>query len=407
MPDMTRYMKLDATLPLTMMTTYELSELLAPARNAFILQGENLYFVSNTKYIYPLLKGNESFNPQISKEQAGQILTEISSHPKAFFKSMTARGNLALAFGQMIDVRAMIIEQGKEKLDISQMTALKTELKMDEAVPIPIGETFTFNSMNWDQLNLEANNGLVSGMKNPNGIHVTVIKKNKHVLVQVGPCDLSGVGGHEKREEIIKALVNNALQKSGETLKYEDVHVSVACGVRGRLQMFLDTLNPLSNAKTKMSSSGTHMNAYIKTAGEKKVTHWEPRQGPQSFFNDTICALVISIATNHFEHQVLRRNEKGYTSEQATTEILKNKNFKSIFDTVLQRGSTAVTYVIGIVRHFKESLQDSKETASTANVIVKDPDDDIAFREAEALADDKLDDCEVSDDDSSHASIKL
>lgn len=111
---------------------------------------------------------------------------------------------------------------------------------------------------------------------------------NGRVLVKVGPHDLSGVGGAQVRERIVTDLVNQALAQQGIHKSYKDVDVSANLGVRGRMQMLLGLFT--------RNDPGSHQNAYIKVAGEEHFTRWEPRKGPQSFFNDTICAMATTVS---------------------------------------------------------------------------------------------------------------
>lgn len=172
-----------------------------------------------------------------------------------------------------------------------------------------------------------------NSLKNPWGIKVVIIQHDGKTLVKIGPCDLSGVGGHKNREALIKNLVNDVLKTDGRTETYDTVNVSACVGVRGRAQMITGAFK---SAESIRSEQGKHMNAYIKTAGENALTHWEPRKGPQGFFNDTICAMVVAIATRLFEHKVMSpTKEPTYSSEQATKEILQNRSFKEIFNKVL------------------------------------------------------------------------
>jgi len=184
--------------------------------------------------------------------------------------------------------------------------------------------------------------------KNPLGIKVKIIKNNEKILVKIGPCDLSGIGGHHKREELIKNIVDDALKHANTRKTFKDVNVSACVDVRGRSQMFFG----LIKSKTAIQQElGKHMNAYIKTAGEDRLEHWEPRKGPQGFFNDTICAMVIAVGTNMFEHKVMEREK--YTSKEATDEILKNNDFKKIFKKVL---SITKNKIAELVSYYKGTV---------------------------------------------------
>lgn len=183
------------------------------------------------------------------------------------------------------------------------------------------------------------------------------------ILVKIGPCDLSGVGGHQIREELIKDLVTQALKENNINKKYIEVGVSALIGVRGRSQMakgfFTDTrIEP-----------GAHMNAYIKTDKEKHLTHWEPRNGPQSFFNDTICSLVTCVVTSLFENGI--RTSTIDSSKEATHSILKNPDLKEIFNDLLDRTTDRITNLIKAIKN-KFNFQENKEKLS--HIIQKEND---------------------------------
>lgn len=157
------------------------------------------------------------------------------------------------------------------------------------------------------------------------------------LLVKVGPCDLGGAGGEKVRTQIIKNLVTQALQEYNvakeSAFTIPDVDISAVVGVRGRLTKFLGLF---SNNREK---SGSHMNAYIKTKGEKYLTLWEPRDGPQSFFNDTLCALIIAATTFIFEYKV--SVFQIHNAQDATQSILKSRTIKEIF-TSFEKKSVAI-----------------------------------------------------------------
>lgn len=213
------------------------------------------------------------------------------------------------------------------KLGRSEMEELK--LIVDKE----INTNFTkqdFFTITYDKL--KAINGLTISTSSPKlqMIAVTIESIDNRILVKVGPCDLSGVGGHKVREEIIKNLVDQALAKKGLDKKshtFETVNVSACVGVRGRMQMAVGFF------VNNRDDNGTHMNAYVKTANEQHLTHWEPRQGPQRFFNDTICAMVTSVATSLFEKGI--RTNEITKSDDATNKILKNPSLLEIFDHIL------------------------------------------------------------------------
>jgi hypothetical protein len=176
-------------------------------------------------------------------------------------------------------------------------------------------------------------------------IPVRVETLKGRVLVKVGPCDLSGVGGHLVREQIIKNLVNQALKAKGYMEHtYETVNVSACVGVRGRAQMARSFF-----ASTR-EQVGSHMNAYVKTENEQTLTHWEPRNGPQHWYNDTICSMVTSVVTSVFEKQI--REQSVASSAQATESILKNPTLMELFDKLLARTKQRITFLVQQVKIF-------------------------------------------------------
>lgn|SRR3990167_5020885 len=226
------------------------------------------------------------------------------------------------------------------KLDVIEMTQLKKLIDQEinlikiDAEPQQLHVT---NSVKTTLL-LSPNNSKLCK------IPVMVENVAGRVLVKVGPCDLSGVGGHRLRGDIIKDLVNQALAAKGYVEKFENVNVSACVGVRGRLQMICGFFS------NNREQPGSHMNAYIKTAGESKLTHWEPRQGPQNFFNNTICAMVTSITTSIFEQRI--RQEKVNTSKQATKDILKHHSLVEIFDRLLKKNKNRITELVKDTKEF-------------------------------------------------------
>lgn len=179
------------------------------------------------------------------------------------------------------------------------------------------------------------------------GIPVQIIPINHSLLVKVGPCDLSGVGGHPLRKEIVKNLVNDALQqyrsKYGVDYTFNNVNVSACVGVRGRLQMvqgmFFDNKN----------LHGNHMNAYIKTEYEDELCLWEPRQGPQPFFNDTMCAVVISVTTSIFEKKI--RDQRICDCKEATTSILRDPQIAELFQQLLIPDTNKLDKLLENINH--------------------------------------------------------
>lgn len=234
---------------------------------------------------------------------------------------------------------------GKIRLERYEMIDLKSLIDKEinpNFIPTPIEELPKFQVTNLKDLQIDPND------KNYPGIYVTVEKIDDRVLVKVGPCDLSGVGGHKIREKIIEELVNEALKTKGydtQLINFSNVNVSACVGVRGRAQMFFRLFTS--------SSKGSHMNAYVKTQNETHLTHWEPRKGPQSFFNDTICAMVTSVATSLFEKGI--REDTIHSSEDATKNILKNPTLREIFDAVLEK---TIDRIVSLVADVTNKVND-------------------------------------------------
>lgn len=204
-------------------------------------------------------------------------------------------------------------------------------------------KNFTVNTKLLDKgaLRLSADNYKLSD------IPVVVEEVPDRILVKVGPCDLSGVGGHHIRAQIIKLLVTEALQDKGLDKRgytFENVNVSACVGVRGRLQM---ALGLLVNNREEV---GTHMNAYIKTDKENHLVHWEPRKGPQRWYNDTICAMVTSTTTSIFEQGI--RSNTIQSARQATTDILKHSSLVRIFDELLNKTKDRISGLIENIKNF-------------------------------------------------------
>lgn len=170
---------------------------------------------------------------------------------------------------------------------------------------------------------------------------------NGRVLVKIGPHDLSGVGGVRIREAIIQDLVKAALAHHGLADKtYRDVDVCANISVRGRKQMLLGFFS--------RKDPGSHQNAFIKVAGDESLTRWEPRDGPQSFFNDTICAMAVTVMSALFEYGL--KEGKIHNSEQATQLILKSEAIKGIFDTLLQIKDGRMDYLVDQVNEQKDDI---------------------------------------------------
>lgn len=177
-------------------------------------------------------------------------------------------------------------------------------------------------------------------------IPVIVEEFNERVLVKIEPHDLSGVGGIRIREAIIQDLVNRALVSNNIEKNYRDVDVCANLSVRGRKQMLLGFFS--------RKDPGSHQNAFIKVAGEGSLTRWEPRDGPQSFFNDTICAMAVTVMSALFEYGL--RTGKINNSEQATQLILKSEAIKGIFDTLLKMEDDRITYLVAQVNDQKDTI---------------------------------------------------
>ena len=187
------------------------------------------------------------------------------------------------------------------------------------------------------------------------GIRVTVeeLGPGRPPIVSIGPCDLSGVGGHKVRGEILKNITDKALEKhyqdnpalakghkdiqhstgaAGKVPNYERSTVCATVAVRGRLQMLTGDKGP-----------GAHANACVKCAGEVNLQRWEPRDGAQRTWNDTVCATLTCTATAIFK-AVARSGAKWLTGERATAEISKGDDLKALSSDVLDlRGSGEYT----------------------------------------------------------------
>lgn len=236
---------------------------------------------------------------------------------------MLIGNNIKLAPTFMIQLKAIVDEQINDSYEPS--------------LSIPI---FDVTTTHIADLAIAANNSRL------NNIPVAIEQlPDGGVLAKVGPCDLSGVGGHHVREQIIKNVVDQALQQANMTgHSYESVNVSACVGVRGRLQMFQGAF--INNRE----GAGNHMNAYVKTAQEKQLTHWEPREGAQSFFNDTICAMVSSVCTSLFEKGI--REKSIQSSAEATEQILKSPALKEAFDHLLSVAINRITALVTSVKNF-------------------------------------------------------
>ncbi|MCC5793075.1 MAG: hypothetical protein JJT82_10795 [Legionellaceae bacterium] len=173
-------------------------------------------------------------------------------------------------------------------------------------------------------------------------IPVSIEEVVGRTLVKVGPCDLSGVGGHHVREHIIRNVVNQALKNANSEKGYDTVNVSACIGVRGRMQMVTGAF--VDNRQ----GDGAHMNAYVKTEKESTLTHWEPRKGPQSFFNDTICAMVSSVCTSLFEKGI--RDNNIHSASEATESILKSASLKETFDHVVSMTKGRIIHLVDKVK---------------------------------------------------------
>ena len=191
-----------------------------------------------------------------------------------------------------------------------------------------------------------------------NDIPVAIEDLNGRLLVKVGPCDLSGVGGHSVRAQIIKNVVDQALKAKDLDYNFEKVNVSACVAVRGRAQM---ALGLFSNNREE---TGSHMNAYVKTDQETSLTHWEPRKGPQRWYNDTICAMVTSTTTSLFEKRI--RENTLQSASQATTEILKNPSLVTIFDKLLAQTKERITGLIDNIKHLVGISDEAPKSNSTS-----------------------------------------
>ncbi len=211
--------------------------------------------------------------------------------------------------------------------------------------------TFTYNGGEHDSLKISTTSKKLQD--------IPVIIENTAsgtLLVKVGPCDLSYVGGHEARAIIIQNLVTQALQKNGEEgVSFNDVNVSACIGVRGRWQQ---VTNSFPYFYENREQAGTHMNAYVKTTGEKALTHWEPRSGPQHWYDDSICAMVVATITSLFEHKVRMNSVNSSTAE--THDILENPELVSIFDYIRSAASNRIN-------HLLENLQSLLSPQSSTN----------------------------------------
>lgn len=262
---------------------------------------------------------------------------------------------IKLTVHQMRELKEMI------DLEINPSLAQSKEKKAGSAslLDIPLEEQFTVSAQ--DNIRITLDNVKLKAIQ----VRVEEINEGD-VLVKVGPCDLSGVGGHRVREQIIKDLVNQALAKtlnsdhSVQKYTFETVNVSACVGVRGRLQMFLGFF------ANNREQRGAHMNAYVKTAGEEHLTHWEPRQGPQRFFNDTICAIVTSTTTSIFEKGI--REHSIHSSAQATTDILKHPRLVEIFDAILNSIKDRTVQLVTKIKDFVAGHSDEQRPADDFNV---------------------------------------
>lgn len=238
-----------------------------------------------------------------------------------------------------------------------------------------------------------------------NDITVRVEKtKSGEYLARVGPCDLAGVGGHDVRNEIIKRAVNQALIANGVVGKsFDDVHVSACVGVRGRAQMFLSGLRFAASKVASLIGKdiesnnrravGQHMNAYVKVAEERKLTHWEPREGPQSFFNDTVCAVSSCAATSIFEKRV--RDGDAESSEEETNYILKSKELKSCVSSFLSNSSKRIsTFIDNLRDKFSEY-----SSIGARNATINQERGLTNARDKIRMEEDKSDDCLVFDNE--------
>ncbi|MDP3270098.1 MAG: hypothetical protein Q8M40_13750 [Legionella sp.] len=243
------------------------------------------------------------------------------------------------------EIDSVVFQTNSVRLGIRQINELKNvfDNKLNESMgneieKLQLEAPHLFNV----DVNSISNLKLTTTHAKLQNIPVKVEHCNSRYLVTVGPCDLSGVGGHQVREHIIKNLVNQALTRNEINSDYEEVNVSACVGVRGRWQMAAGFF------KNNRSSDGSHMNAYIKTDGENHLTHWEPRNGPQRFFDDSICAVVVATATFVFEKGVL--NNTIHNSNDATENIMKNPDFKTLFDEFLKLTENKIMHLFAWVK---------------------------------------------------------
>lgn len=110
----------------------------------------------------------------------------------------------------------------------------QTDQGADYPVPPvnPINSAPRFSISSEDARRLNVNPGVEKKLEE---IPVTVEQVNGRVIVKIGPHDLSGVGGIRIRENIIKHLVKQALDKKGITNKtYDNVDVCANISVRDK-----------------------------------------------------------------------------------------------------------------------------------------------------------------------------
>lgn len=119
--------------------------------------------------------------------------------------------------------------------------------------------------------------------------------------------------------------------------------------VRGRKQMLLGFFS--------RKDPGSHQNAFIKVANEKSLTRWEPRDGPQSFFNDTICAMATTVMLALFEYGLKKGTIKSST--QATRLILKSEVIKGLFDALLKSKRDRVKNLVDNINAKKDEIIDA------------------------------------------------
>jgi hypothetical protein len=205
--------------------------------------------------------------------------------------------------------------------------------------------------------------------KNRRGIPIEIITcKNGQTLVKVGPCDLSGVGGHENRKELIKKIVNHALKVHAPRLSYDNVHVSASVAVRSFSQVIANSFSFFESTQQKdRKAKGSRMNAYIKTAGEAQLTHWDPQDGPEGFWSN-LSDKVIAAVTQLFEYKVKNIGENGrYPSEQATTDILKSPIIKSVFKKLPRDSKECTDTLVTMVNQMKKQLSSESSLPVTSN----------------------------------------